>query len=161
MPNSVTESENEFTEALLSACSGLNSEEPSQLADAEEGAAYGDGNADPSRGPPEHPLSDDETMVKSMRRNVNRVKDIIRDPDMDSRLEKLFKLSKRGTTWEMEVYCGVIQFISCVYVLPVVPLQLKAAGFNIGDTISITVSGVLWRPLSFNLYQCSLLIALL
>jgi hypothetical protein len=86
--------------------------------------------------------TDNETVVNSMRRNVKRVRDIIQDPDMDSRLEKLFKLHQRGTTWQMEVYCGVIQFISCVYVLPVVPLQLGAAGFQIGDMISITVSNL-------------------
>ena len=45
-------------------------------------------------------------------------------------IEHVFKLKKRETTLEFEVYCGLIQFISCLYVLPVVPEQLARVGFE-------------------------------
>eukprot|EP01038_Epipyxis_sp_PR26KG_P011854 gene11854-15860_t len=49
--------------------------------------------------------------------------------------EVLFKLERRGTTISMEVYFGFIHFISCLYVLAVIPQQLEAAGYNPNDTI--------------------------
>ena len=40
----------------------------------------------------------------------------------------------------MEVYCGLIQFISCLYVLPVVPYQMKRVGYDeTGSIIATTV----------------------
>ena len=40
----------------------------------------------------------------------------------------------------MEAYCGVIQFISCLYVLPVVPYQMKRVGYDeTGSIIATTV----------------------
>jgi hypothetical protein len=75
-------------------------------------------------------------------RNVEHVKEIVLDVQnrqYDSVLEKLFHIKRRGTTWQMEVICGLIQFISCVYVLPVVPLQLESAGFDVKQTVIVTV----------------------
>lgn len=40
----------------------------------------------------------------------------------------------------MEVYCGLIQFISCLYVLPVVPYQMKRVGYD--ETASIIATTV-------------------
>lgn len=38
----------------------------------------------------------------------------------------------------MELYTGVIQFISCLYVLPVVPFQMKRSGYEEDFTIMAT-----------------------
>eukprot|EP01035_Chromulina_nebulosa_P022576 gene22576-29233_t len=53
-------------------------------------------------------------------------------------LEPVFKMRKRKTTIEQELYCGVIQFISCLYVLPVVPFQMKRVGYIEASTIVAT-----------------------
>jgi len=45
-------------------------------------------------------------------------------------LEIIFRLRHRGVTAREELYYGLIQFISCLYVLAVVPQQLEAAGYN-------------------------------
>lgn len=39
----------------------------------------------------------------------------------------------------MEIYCGVIQFISCLYVLPVVPLQMARVGYDETSSIIATI----------------------
>ena len=44
------------------------------------------------------------------------------------------------TEIQMEAYCGLIQFISCLYVLPVVPYQMKRVGYDeTGSIIATTV----------------------
>jgi xanthine/uracil/vitamin C permease (AzgA family) len=40
----------------------------------------------------------------------------------------------------MECFCGFVQFISCLYVLPVVPFQLKRVGYD--ETASIVATTV-------------------
>ena len=40
----------------------------------------------------------------------------------------------------MEFYTGVIQFISCLYVLPVVPFQMKRAGYD--EEVSIIATSI-------------------
>ena len=45
-------------------------------------------------------------------------------------LEYFFELKKRGTTVKLEVYCSFLQFVSCSYVLAVVPQQLEKAGYD-------------------------------
>lgn len=50
--------------------------------------------------------------------------------------EVLFKLKRRDTTIGAEVYYGVIHFISCLYVLAVVPQQMTAAGYNGKNTVT-------------------------
>lgn len=50
-------------------------------------------------------------------------------------LEPVFKMKKRNTTIEMELYCGLIQYISCLYVLPVIPYQMKRVGYD--ETASV------------------------
>jgi hypothetical protein len=67
------------------------------------------------------------------------VKGILASPDADSALEKLFHLRARHTTWQMEVLTGFVQFVSCMYVLPVVPIQLHEAGFDVTAAINTTV----------------------
>lgn len=52
--------------------------------------------------------------------------------------EILFHIKARGVTIQSEVYCGVIQFISCLYVLAVVPQQLSDAGYNAHASVCIT-----------------------
>ena len=53
-------------------------------------------------------------------------------------VEHFFKVKKRKTTIELEVYTGVIQFISCMYVLPVVPYQMKRVGYDETSTVIAT-----------------------
>lgn len=45
-------------------------------------------------------------------------------------IELIFSIKKRNTTIELELYSGIIQFISCLYVLPVIPYQMKTIGYN-------------------------------
>lgn len=47
----------------------------------------------------------------------------------------LFKLKRRGATIKAEIYYGMIHFISCLYVLAVVPQQLQSAGYNGRNTV--------------------------
>lgn len=49
--------------------------------------------------------------------------------------EILFHIQARDTTISNEVYYGIIQFISCLYVLPVIPNQMSAAGYSKGATV--------------------------
>eukprot|EP01031_Cornospumella_fuschlensis_P026302 gene26302-31774_t len=53
-------------------------------------------------------------------------------------IELAFRIRKRKTTVEMEFYTGAIQFISCLYVLPVVPDQMRRAGYNDEGSIMAT-----------------------
>ncbi len=53
-------------------------------------------------------------------------------------LEPVFKIRARKTTIELEFFCGVIQFISCLYVLPVVPEQMARVGYESTGTIIAT-----------------------
>ena len=81
----------------------------------------------------------DVTLDSSYVRRVNGLVENLKDRDYDSFLERMFHITSRGTTWQMEVICGLVQFISCVYVLPVVPLQLENAGFDVDKTVIATV----------------------
>lgn len=53
-------------------------------------------------------------------------------------LEPIFKLKKRKVTIELELTCGLIQFISCLYVLPVVPFQMARVGYEEQSSIIAT-----------------------
>ncbi len=53
--------------------------------------------------------------------------------------EVLFHIKRRETTIEREIYCGFVQFISCLYILPVLPLQLEKAGYDLRSTYVVTV----------------------
>jgi hypothetical protein len=63
---------------------------------------------------------------------------------VENACEILFHIKRRGTTIKRELYFGLVQFISCLYVLPVVPHQLYPAGYNTQPTIIATaaLSGV-------------------
>ena len=52
--------------------------------------------------------------------------------------EILFHLKRRGTTFQRECYYGVIQFLACVYCLPVVADQLEKNGYDRTQTVSST-----------------------
>lgn len=77
---------------------------------------------------------------RGLPKSLRHVADIMEGRDVDSVLEKLFHIRRRGTTWQMEVLTGFVQFISCMYVLPVVPSQLSRAGFDDTKTVVVTVS---------------------
>jgi hypothetical protein len=53
--------------------------------------------------------------------------------------EVLFHIKRRETTINKEIYCGVIQFISCLYILPVLPHQMENAGYDLRSTYVVTV----------------------
>lgn len=53
-------------------------------------------------------------------------------------LEPIFKLRHRKVTVESEFLCGLIQFVSCLYVLPVVPNQMARVGYMADPTITAT-----------------------
>jgi hypothetical protein len=56
-------------------------------------------------------------------------------PSISRRLKDAFELDARSTKISTEVYCGFIQFVSCLYVLPVVPKQMLSAGYEVKHTI--------------------------
>ena len=53
-------------------------------------------------------------------------------------LDDVFEISERNTTIQCEILCGYINFISCLYVLPVIPNQLAAAGYSKTSSIATT-----------------------
>jgi hypothetical protein len=53
--------------------------------------------------------------------------------------EVLFHIKRRETTIYREIYCGVVQFISCLYILPVLPHQMENAGYELRSTYVVTV----------------------
>jgi hypothetical protein len=106
-----------------------------------------DTHTDTSMGSVTHPLmggkgdgdNEHKSSSSGLPKSVLHVRDIVQDRDVDSILEKLFHIRARGTTWQMECFCGFVQFISCMYVLPVVPAQLSRAGFDDTKTVVVTV----------------------
>ena len=58
--------------------------------------------------------------------------------------EEAFQLSDRGTTLEVELYAGLVNFFSCLYILPVVSRQMEAAGYvrNVEVMATATVCGI-------------------
>jgi AGZA family xanthine/uracil permease-like MFS transporter len=55
-------------------------------------------------------------------------------------LERLFKIQARETTVKLEIYYGVIHFISCFYCLAVIPQQMNKAGYNTQSTFVATAA---------------------
>lgn len=53
-------------------------------------------------------------------------------------IDKYFLIRERGTTIKNEFYTGIIQFISCLYVLPVVPQQMARAAYDRESSIVAT-----------------------
>lgn len=49
--------------------------------------------------------------------------------------EDIFVLDERKASFDSEVYCGFIQFVSCLYVLPVLPGCLEDAGYDTENAI--------------------------
>ena len=58
--------------------------------------------------------------------------------EIDITTEEIFHCKKRGTTHLREISLGFVQFISCLYVLPVVPDQLSRAGYERTSSIVST-----------------------
>lgn len=56
-------------------------------------------------------------------------------------LETSFEIRERGTTVQLELFCGVLHFVSTLYTLPVIPIQLEAAGYDKAKSIQITALG--------------------
>ena len=58
--------------------------------------------------------------------------------------EILFHIKRRNTTIQRELRFGLVQFVSCLYILPVVPIQMQPAGYSIIPTIVVTaaISGI-------------------
>ena len=46
-------------------------------------------------------------------------------------VDKHFQISDRGSSVNLELFSGYVQFISCLYVLAVIPDQMPAAGFSV------------------------------
>lgn len=61
---------------------------------------------------------------------INRTKKVLSDL-----CEDVFLLQEREVTISSEIYCGIIQFVSCLYVLPVIPDCLKDAGYDTQQSI--------------------------
>ena len=57
---------------------------------------------------------------------------------LDKLCVKFFKVNERGVSIKSECYSGIIQFISCVYILPVVSSQLAPAGFDADKNVVVT-----------------------
>jgi hypothetical protein len=36
----------------------------------------------------------------------------------------------------LQAYCGVVFFMSCMYVVPIIPHQYSKAGYNLQNTVS-------------------------
>ena len=53
-------------------------------------------------------------------------------------LESSFEIKERETSLGLETFCGLLHFVSSLYTLPVIPIQLEAAGYNKVNSIQIT-----------------------
>ena len=53
-------------------------------------------------------------------------------------LESSFEIKERETSLGLEAFCGLLHFVSSLYTLPVIPIQLEAAGYNKVNSIQIT-----------------------
>lgn len=54
--------------------------------------------------------------------------------------EVLFKIRARGTSIRSECYFGLVHFISCIFVLAVIPQQLSNAGYDARATVVATAA---------------------
>ena len=59
---------------------------------------------------------------------------------IDNACEILFHVKRRNTTIKRELYFGLLQFVSCLYVLPVVQNQLFPAGYSREPTVVVTAA---------------------
>lgn len=46
-------------------------------------------------------------------------------------LEDIFHIEERGSTIGNELFCGLVHFFACMYVIPVIPGQMAKAGYHI------------------------------
>ena len=92
--------------------------------------------------------------LDSMENNFDKnksVKSVIKDMKIDFQkrssanyvsliryIDNAFEISERETTILIEITCGYIHFISCLFVLPVIPDQMEAAGYNKTSSIEAT-----------------------
>lgn len=70
-------------------------------------------------------------------------------------MEVLFRLEQRGTTAKKEIFAGFIQYISCLYIMSLIPSEMKAAGYDKTPAFCITVRLVFFAlidlTVSFNI----------
>jgi hypothetical protein len=59
---------------------------------------------------------------------------------LDIVCEVLFHIKRRNTTIESEIFGGIVQFVSCMYVLPVIPEQMVKAGYDPNSSYAVTVN---------------------
>jgi hypothetical protein len=62
---------------------------------------------------------------------------------LDIVCEVLFHIKRRNTTIEHEIFGGIVQFVSCMYVLPVIPEQMVNAGYDPDSSYAVTVGSPL------------------
>lgn len=55
-------------------------------------------------------------------------------------LKFIFKLERRNVTIWSETFAGIVHFVSCLYVLPIVPQQLSTAGYPLTSTAVLTAA---------------------
>lgn len=55
-------------------------------------------------------------------------------------IEVLFRVSQRKTSVKREIYAGFIQFMSCLYILTLIPYEMKVAGYDKTPAFCTTVS---------------------
>jgi len=53
-------------------------------------------------------------------------------------VEKSFEIRERRSCISTEIFCGCLHFISCLFILPVIPIQLEAADYDRSKSIQIT-----------------------
>jgi AGZA family xanthine/uracil permease-like MFS transporter len=56
-------------------------------------------------------------------------------------LERSFEIKEKGSSIGLEIFCGILHFVSSLYILPVIPIQLEAAGYHKSKSIQITALG--------------------
>jgi hypothetical protein len=54
-------------------------------------------------------------------------------------LEVLFRIRQRRTTVKNEIYAGFIQFLSCFYIMTLIPYEMKSAGYDKTPAFCTTV----------------------
>ncbi|KAJ1393577.1 hypothetical protein B484DRAFT_408171 [Ochromonadaceae sp. CCMP2298] len=53
-------------------------------------------------------------------------------------VEQSFEIRERNSSIGLEVFCGCLHFVSSLFILPVIPIQLEAAGYDKGRCIQTT-----------------------
>ena len=90
------------------------------------------------------PLTKDLLKAEEVSSSVGIADDVLRpnfyrqENWLEKLCESMFTIKDRGTSIKSECYFGLIQFVSCVYILPVVSSQLVPAGFDADKNVVVT-----------------------